>query len=100
MHKLKEGEKKEVPNWRKYEPLKKIIDTNTPNGWDVGKVTLVQGDFIRSTMTRSCKATEIEVVFTKENRDQVRATFSGSHIRSQLLDFAYSGSEDENSATT
>tara|TARA_R100001480_G_scaffold63449_1_gene75741 strand:+ start:780 stop:1025 length:246 start_codon:yes stop_codon:yes gene_type:complete len=79
MKRLKKGEKRVVPNWDKYLPLKKIVDTNTPKGWDIDKVTLVEGDYHPTT--------HVEVIFVKENRDHVKATFSGGHIRNQLHKF-------------
>lgn len=80
MKKLKKGERKEVPNWQKYLPLKKIVDTNTPSDWGVEKVTLVEDKHHPST--------HVEVVFIKGNKSNVRATFSGAHVRKLLHRFS------------
>ena len=92
MKRLARGERREIIDWQKYPPLKKIIDTNTTKGWNVEKVTLVEDKWK--------PATSVEVIFIKENRDHVKATFSGNNVRKQLHKFAQEEADNEESSNT
>ena len=92
MKRLRRGERRIIAHWEKYLPLKKIVDSNTPKGWNISKVTLVEDNHK--------PATDVEVIFIKENRDHVKATFSGSNVRKQLHKFAQDEADSEESANT
>ncbi len=96
MKRLARGERREIIDWQKYSPLKKIIDTNTTKGWNVEKVTLVFDEWVIDRVTNNF----VEVIFIKENRDHVKATFSGNYVIKQLHKFAQDEVDNEESSTT